>query len=559
MAIAADHNKFVFNDYVSPIAADDLIKVAVKKQEMYDEGRKQIKQVYDQYGKMRSMIVNDNARNYFDQELGKLFKNIQQNAGLDFANLGNVEAVINLGKPFENDEYIKNALENGLEYQKRTSELSGLGKDQRSADNDLVYMYDMNEYMNNGGLDTKVTKNKSYPKFIDISEKMRLAEKEVEGDEFTTYEQGPRGYIQEIQHKQKKREDIQRRLMESLTPEEMSQFQIHAQADMLKLGKDAVYQTWVGHNKENKLVADQTRKEAMQELGRLRSIPKPTAEQLAQIRTLESIRKQSEDTISAADQNIGMNPDEFDMGEYLPFYTKRFVDGMASKLAFNKTKSALKEDKIYMANYEHGLDLSRIKAQGQEQRNTAIFKEDLENFQVQSTASIGNLKGIGQYLPKNSVDATKSPVEQIDQMINAIGKVKMTATLKNKYMSDLKQLKDLYSGLGSAQPNDKVSFNRYQGAGQVQTSVSDLLGTPVIDVINSGRTLEYLKRTNSGSKSTKTSFEKAQEKLNDRVEQLKLTGKTQDEAETQAKAELAKDKSALSSSNNQYIDPDKPL
>jgi hypothetical protein len=558
MAIAADHNKFVFNEYVNPIAADDLIKVAVKKQEMYDEGRKQIKQVYDQYGKMRSMIVNDNAKNYFDQELGKLFKNIQQNAGLDFANLGNVEAVINLGKPFENDEYIKNALENGLEYQKRTSELSGLGKDQRSADNDLVYMYDMNEYMNNGGLDTKVTKNKSYPKFIDISEKMRQAEKEVEGDEFTTYEQGPRGYIQEIQHKQKRREDIQRRLMESLTPEEMSQFQIHAQADMLKLGKDAIYQTWVGHNKENKLVANQTRKEAMQELARLRNIPKPTSEQLAQIRTLESIRKENEDTISAADQNIGMNPDEFDMEEYLPFYTKRFVDGMASRLAFNKTKSALKEDRVYMANYEHGLALSRIKAQGQEQRNTAIFKEDLENFQVQSTASIGNLRGIGQYLPKNSVDATKSPVQQVDQMIAALTNVKMTATLKNKYMSDLKQLKDLYSGLNGANPNDKVAFNRYQGAGQVQTSVSDLLGTPVIDVINSGRTLEYLRRTNSGSKSTKTSFEKAQEKLNDRVEQLKLTGQTQEQAETQAKAELAKDKSALSSSNDWYVDPNKP-
>ena len=554
MAIAADHNKFVFNDYVNPIAADDLIKVAVKKQEMYDEGRKQIKQVYDQYGKMRSMIVNDNARNYFDQELGKLFKNIQQNAGLDFANLGNVEAVINLGKPFENDEYIKNALENGLEYQKRTSELSGLGKDQRSADNDLVYMYDMNEYMNNGGLDTKVSKNKSYPKFIDISEKMRQAEKEVEADEFTTYEQGPRGYIQEIQHKQKRREDIQRRLMESLTPEEMSQFQIHAQADMLKLGKDAIYQTWVGHNKENKLVADQTRKEAMQELGRLRNIPKPTAEQLAQIRTLESIRKQSEDTISAADQNIGMNPDEFDMGEYLPFYTKRFVDGMASRLAFNQTKSALKEDKIYMANYEHGLDLSRIKAQGQEQRNTAIFKEDLENFQVQSTASIGNLKGIGQYLPKNSVDATKSPVEQIDQMINAIGKVKMTATLKNKYMSDLKQLKDLYSGLGSAQPNDKVSFNRYQGAGQVQTSVSDLLGTPVIDVINSGRTLEYLKRTTSpGGKSGKTSQQLSRERLERAVfYEQELRGGTFDEAKKRVIEQ--KEKSKSQGSVNIYVD-----
>ena len=43
MAIAAEHTRFETNEYISPIAAEDLIKVAVKKQEMYDEGRKQIK------------------------------------------------------------------------------------------------------------------------------------------------------------------------------------------------------------------------------------------------------------------------------------------------------------------------------------------------------------------------------------------------------------------------------------------------------------------------------------------------------------------------------------
>ena len=34
MPISANHNKFVYPDYISPLPADDLLKFAQKKQEM---------------------------------------------------------------------------------------------------------------------------------------------------------------------------------------------------------------------------------------------------------------------------------------------------------------------------------------------------------------------------------------------------------------------------------------------------------------------------------------------------------------------------------------------
>lgn len=550
MAIAAEHTRFETHEYISPIPAEDLIKVAIKKQEMYDEGRKQIKQNYDQYGKIRSTIVNESARNYFDQEMGKLMKNIQQNAGLDFANVGNVEAVINLGKPFENDEYIKTAIDNGLEVQRRYAALSALSKDERNSDNDLVFMYDAQEYIEKGGLDTKLTKNKSYPTYIDISKKMKEAEEAVKAEEFTDYGEGPRGYFEEIQVKRKRREDIYNRLMTNLTPEEQAQFQIHAQANMLRMGSDVIYQTWVGSNKEEKLVATQMRKEAMQEIARLKSVRKPTAQQIEELNKLDNIMMQTENTIAAADQNINMNPDEFDMGEYLPFFTKRFVDGMANKLAFNQTKSALKEDKVYMANYENNLALSRIKAEGQEQRRTAQFKIDTENFQVGAGVSIGSLQGINRYLGGTEVDATKTPVEQVDAIIKKIdalnpndtkAKVKITARQKNIYLTELKQLKDFYTKASTAKAEDKISLNRSSGLGQVQTSVSDLMGRSVLDVISSGNTLELMNRVSglgSSSKSNLDATAKAQQTLKNRVAELTEAGLTSDSATVQAKAEI---------------------
>jgi hypothetical protein len=533
MAIAAQHTQFVTNDYISPIPAEDLIKVALKKQEMYDEGRKQIKQVYDNYGKLRGTIINENAKNYFDQEFNKLVKNVQGNAGLDFANIGNVEAVINLGKPFENDQYIKTALENGQEYQRRVTEMNGMAKDKRSSDNDLVYMYDVNSYIESGGLDTKLAKNKSYQQYVDISAKMKAAEKEIEAETFTTFEQGPAGYIQQVEHKRKTREDVYNRLMSSLTPEEQAQLQIHSQANMYRLGSDVLYQSWVGSNKEEKLLADETRKKAMQELGRLTSVKKPTAEQISQMNSLQQVISYNEQVITAANENIKMNPDDFDMGEYVPFFTKRFVDGISKQLSFNNTKTELKENKVYMANLENQFKLSQIAAQGAESRKTKEFEQQLD-YTTQSGASANRLSGITKVL--KTVPTTKGSAAISDMITQITNNPDLKQSVKDGYLEQLNTLLNTYkyAEANKDKGNLIVSINRSMGKGY-NTSLSDFLEANPLTLMSSGQIaqIEVRSKTSGSGKESKT------------PDQIREEERAKTQGDLDAKAQLFKDNSDL--------------
>lgn len=502
MAISAQHTRFVTNDYVNALPADDLIKVAMKKQEMYDEGRKQIKQNLDNYGKLRGMLLTDDERNYFDQELNKLVKNVQQNAGLDFSNMSNVEAVINLGKPFENDEYIKAGIDWGVEYQNRQKTLSNTAKDKRNADNDLVFMYDIQEHMEKGGLGKKVQKNKAYVEYTDITKELRDIEDKVSAETDYAFKEGPQGYIQQIEIKRKTREQIMARIQDSLTPAQQAQLQIHAQANMYRLGNDVLYQTWVGHNKEEKLMYDQAKKEAMQERSRLLAVdPKNmTAQDKANLKEVEKIIEKSENYIAAANENINMNPDDFDMGEYVPFFTSRFISGIAGNLVKNEVKVELKEDKVFMENMKHRDRLSEIAAQGAQSRLTKQFEFDQENYSVGSQVSLNSLKRVTNYMSKDfKLDTTKKPSEQIDQVINQLYNLnneraqKLSPAQVETYVRELKTLQGVYRNYeGTKGSRDKVSLNRSQGLGRVETSIDDFLTRPVTDIFSSGLTLETM-------------------------------------------------------------------
>ena len=507
MAISAQHTRFVSHDYISPLPAEDLIKVALKKQEMYDEGRQKIKQEVDKYQQLRSTIVNENAQKYFDQEMGKFVKNVNQNAGLDFANVNNVEAVMNIGKPLENDKYIKLALKNGMEYQRRTKELSGMAKDSRNTDNDLVYMKDAQDYIESGGLDTEITQNKSYEQYIDISKKLADAEKDVPAETFGDIEQGPQGYLKQIEYTRKRQQDIYDRAMQGMTPAEQRQLQIHAQAEMYRMGDGAAYQVWIGHNKQEKIMAETTRREALGGLSSLESIPpkQRTEQQKESIKALQNIIESQESVINATKGNIEMNPDDFDAGEYTDLFTKRFLTGFSKKLAYENTKVELKKDEVFIIGLEHRNKISQINAEGAQDRLTAQFEDDVENYSVSSTSTLGGLSGIPNILGKGfKLDTTKTPEEQIDSVIKNIQDNKaLTDVNKNAYITQLASLKKLYGTARSGAGNSKVVFNKYAGLGRVETSPTDLLSSSIFDVMASGKTIEVLQR--SAPKATKAS------------------------------------------------------
>ncbi len=506
MAISAQHTQFVTSPYVNALPAEDLIKVALKKQEMYDEGRKQIKQSLDNYGKLRNNIINENERNYFDQELNKLVKNVQQNAGLDFSNIANVEAVVNLGKPFENDDYIKTALDNGTEYQRRQKELASVPKDKRSSDNDLVYMHDIQKHIEAGGLGQKLAKNKSYNQYVDVRKKVSDIEKEVQGRMQTFYRQGegvPLGYVEKVDIERKTREEISARIRENLTPEEQAQIAIHAQAQMYRLGNDVVYQTWVGANKEEALMAEQASKEAMYTLGDLRKIKNPTAQQLEDIKNAERVLKESSDIKAATKANIDMNPDEFDMEEYIPFFTNRFISGIAGSQVKEVIKTDLKEDKVYMQNLEHRQTMSEISARGAEDRRNAQFELELD-YTTQSGASTNLLSGISNVVT-NVTGTTGS--EKIASMITQVnGNAKLKDSVKQRLVSQLETLQKTYQY--AEQNKGKgyvVSINRSLGNGYT-TSLEDFLTSDPIQLIESGvaKSIEVRSKSGGSGKDSKT-------------------------------------------------------
>lgn len=486
MAISAQHTRFQFNEYVSPIASEDLIKVALKKQEMYDEGRNKIKQVYDNYSQLRNTIINENARNYFDQEFGKLVKGIQANAGLDFANIGNVEAVINLGKPFENDKYIKNALENGAEAQRRYAALEKMDKSQRNNDNDLVYLHDIMEYQRSGGLDTKLQKNKSYESYIDIRKKLEEAEKLVDAEETYAVQKGsaPPGYFEQVTIKRKRAEDIYNRAMSFMNPDEQRQLQIHAQADMYRLGSDAVYQTWVGHNKEQKLISQDVIKNAKRQLGQFASIPpnQMTAEQIQTSNYLQKVIAEQESMVNAAQENINMNPDDFDIGEYTGFFTKRFVEGFAKRMAFENKKLDLKEDVAWKLATQHSYELSRISAQEASSKRVEAFKTRM-NFTPSVSVSTNLLKGVeGLLTPeeKAAVDGEADMQKKFQKLIETVnGK-----NIANKalYVNQLNQLYSVYKVKDDI-PGAEVWLNGLDAKSAYRVTTGNFKTMPIWDAM----------------------------------------------------------------------------
>jgi hypothetical protein len=271
---------------------------------------------------------------------------------------------------------------------------------------------------------------------------------------------------------------------------------------MYRLGNDVLYQNWVGYNKEERLIANQKRKESMQELARLKEIKKPTAEQLEQMKALDSGIKSYESTIAAANENVKMNPDDFDMGEYLPFFMKRQIDGIAGQLAFDNSKIELKENKVFMAQLEHNYDLQRIQAQGRESRTTELYKQNLD-YVTQSGGSSNLLKGVANFIPNKITSKGSAAVDEAIAQIQA--NTKLTGSRKQQLVDQLTSMKEVYATAETqkGRSNMVVTINRGM-PGEYTTSVGDFLTSNPIDLISSGSVTKVEIRQKAGGKEVKS-------------------------------------------------------
>lgn len=477
------HQKQQINlpDYVPLLQSADILKTAEYRQNLVDQNLSTLKDTVDSYSKLRSYMLNDNARNYFDQEFKKLTSTIRDSAGLDFSNKGNLANVLAIGKPFENDKYIANGLKWGKEKERRIMELSNVDDEMRNSDNDLVFMNDIYEYEREGGLDSKVNTQKSYTPYVDVTEEVLKMEKEIQGEMKIELEKvkGNPGLLQQLNIEEKTADAVRRRI-ENLSPELQQQINIHAQAEMIRLGKENTYKIVKETQLSQLNSADAEINKGQASLRYLKGL-KQTDQVKSMIEITEEALRNFTQQKRVLEEEIQQPADQYDPNQYLGIFRNRFLNGLAEKAAYKKTKAELRDDKVYLQNLEHSQKLSEMKANLQNQIVLEEMKDLINNTTLGTNTRIAirdpkvleDLTGVSLDRP---VGYQNDDYEWVDTISEVKDKLKEVTGEKEKAYAvrAIAQLERLESVINSADDDDILDFGAEAAASRGK-SVQSLL------------------------------------------------------------------------------------
>lgn len=403
MPISAQHTKFEYPDYISPLPADDLLKFAQKKQEMYDEGVAKVQQNIDSYHNLRSSILTDVEKEYFDKSMGNLVKAISSSAGLDFSNKANVQAVLNVGKPLERDQYILTAISNGKEVSRRQEQLSKMKPGERSVVNDYFYMKDVNDYMQSGKLGQKIGYGKDYTPYVDLSKDWMEFMKTQKPNQNETFNMqsgmGP-AYIEKVTVEGFNTADLAEKFKAFIAtdPNKLRQFQMDAGYSLDQIGKDNAYTGYVEDMQSKATTAAQNAQMFRNEANRLErayaTTKSPTVKsQLEQAKQKATYYEQSR---LLAEQKASTTLEDFDLGEYMEIYQDKFATNMGNMYASQKVSRDLISNEYWKEARADARQMQKINAD----RKTAIDLNNLNqkiDFQVDTSVIkplLQNAKGI---------------------------------------------------------------------------------------------------------------------------------------------------------------------
>lgn len=346
MPISAQHTKFVYPDYVSALPADDLINLAVKKQEMYTEGLAKVQQNVDAYGQLRNNIKTDVEREYFDKTMDNLVNTINQSAGLDFSMKGNVQAVLNIGKPLEKDEYITTAISNGKEITRRQETLSKLKPDERSAANDADYFEDVQDYMKSGKLGYKLGA-KEYTPYIDISKEINERMKGAKENGTVDIMMDGK-YIRTESTKGLSPQEVASKISAGLGVKEKNQLRIDAMYDLKQKGMEQGHADVVNYYSNLKQSSEATLLQSQNRLKEAQdAYAKAPTESARQ--ALESVRGPLEEArlqVEVANKNLTQVSDinNFNPNQYVNLFTNNFIANQANAYAYRQVEQKIQAD-----------------------------------------------------------------------------------------------------------------------------------------------------------------------------------------------------------------------
>lgn len=456
MPISANHNKFVDSQYISALPADDLINLAVKKQEMYTEGLAKVQQSVDAYGQLRNNIKTDVEREYFDKTMDNLVKTINSSAGLDFSMKGNVQAVLNIGKPLEKDEYITTAISNGKEITRRQETLGKLKSDERSAANDADYFEDVQDYMKSGKLGYKLG-SKEYTPYIDISkeinERMKSAKENGTVDIIMDGK-----YIKTESTKGLTNDQVAAKIRAGLGGKEYNQLRIDAMYDLKQRGVEQGHAEVVNYYSNLKQTSEAILLQSQNNLKAAQDAYAKTPTESARL-DLEAVRGPLEEArvqVEVANKNLTKvsDPANFNPNQYVNLFTDKFISNQSNAYVYKQVEAKIEADPYgtIEANSRKAMNLAAYNSQLRMQENEQ--KSNLASAKLPADARV--ISGQDVY------DLGGDPTKLMDAIVQNSSKA------DPKIGTDITEAKALL---------EKAAISTNQGRADIQKAITSLRGS----------------------------------------------------------------------------------
>lgn len=471
--ISHNSKTFKYPDYISPLPSDEYIKYAEKKQTMYDEGLAQVKQTVDNYASLRSNILTDVEKQYYDKAMTQLVQGINKNAGVDFSFKGNVSAVLSMGKTIEKDSNIITAISNGKEVQRRQEALNKLDGSKRSAANDYLYMKDVQDYMKSNKLGQKLSYGKGYEEYYDISKKWQdfwgTIKNSSQSETINMNSKYGPAYMEKVTTEGFTKAEIAQKFEAYLSsdPKALRQLQIDLGYNLDSLGKDNAYSGYVQNMRQTAEAASNTLAKLDPAIADLeRSYAKTKSPIIKeQIDQYKSMRDYQNQVRVMASQKSETPFEEFDINDYAGIYKSEFISNMSNMYAGQKVSRDLikneywaqqKEDNRILMRHNLAMERDKAKLQIEKQDRYITTKKDLELDVPQMTAVIKNIpQAINQFdnLISNAINfkglsKTSGAVENLKR-----ARILMREATLLKGTAQLNKIKEAFVVLGPSKVN----------------------------------------------------------------------------------------------------------
>jgi len=364
MPISHKHVPFQYSDYISPLPADELIKIGSVKQSLYNEGVEKVQKRIDELDKYGFQIEKPEDRQYFSQEMDKLIKSVNESsAKTDFSNMANVRSILSIGRPLENDPYILNAIEGSKELQRRKKLLSELKSSERSPANDWLFMNDAEQWYNDGKVGSKLSKGKQYTPYTDPSEYVSKIVNKVKPNIETDIIR-ENGFLKKEEREELAKQRLKSWMENNLPPQIVNQIKIDAEYEIRNADP-----AQMKNNYFNTAYKQLNQVEDM--MSRLESLSSVTKEQQDIYKNLIIRKRVLEEALQTAPES-----DEEAKNLYLQSAYDDFITGQADLYAYKKEKKDWSTDAYVLANYN--ASIRKTEREEREKADERIYRRRRE-------------------------------------------------------------------------------------------------------------------------------------------------------------------------------------